>query len=207
MWFIMNEDIRKAYKEAYEKADEILSIIRYNKTKDELIPTNEIISAVEKKLDVEVKFATYDFNKFVNNETKEKCSFVDYGAAMGVVRKNGKARAIILLNEKENARKQRFSLVHELGHLMIQGKEGKEEFRVSTHIDMNLTSIPEKELEKEGNEFLLEEQQANIFALLVLMPREMFDRIKKEKDSIFEMAEIFGVEKDAIFSRFMLDLT
>lgn len=206
MWCIMNEDIRKAFKDAREKANVILSMIRYNKEKDELIPTNEIIRAVEKKMNVEVKFATYDFKKLVDKNIPQSLNVGKCGAAMCVSQNNGKSTAAILLNERENARKQRFSLVHELGHLMLQGTVCNDGFRVSTHIDMDLTSIPTEILEEQDNNFLLQEQQANIFALLVLMPGDMFERVKEEKDSISEIARVFGVEKDAVYSRFILDL-
>ena len=100
----------------------------------------------------------------------------------------------------------RFSLVHELGHLMTEceSESRSEGYKISTHIDMDITSIPKEVLEDPGMEYLVDEQAANIFSLLVLMPQEAFVRALKKNDKISDIAILFGVESEAVKSRMML---
>lgn len=187
----------KEFDIAYDKADVVLSKIAY-KT-DRMIPTSAVIDAVENILNVDVKFSIYDFSKIPPMANK-KINFNAYGAAMAV---DGN-RVSILLNKNETPEMQRFSLVHELGHLMTQPKLREQGFKVSTHIDMDITSIPKEILENPKYNFLIEEQVANIFALLVLIPYEMLVEAIEKFDLIEEAAAFFGVSESAFESRLLL---
>ena len=199
MKFIMREE----FKIAYEKADEVLARIGYKR--QEMISTSTVINAVEEMLGVDVKFTDFDFKKLSKNC---KVDFDDYGAAMCVSGDEGARKAVVLLNERETPEMKRFSLVHELGHLMTQNYVNNGGYQVSTHIDMDITSIPDEILDQQSNKFLIDEQVANIFALLVLIPYDMLctalGEVAKKKKTIEEVADFFGVEISALFSRLKL---
>lgn len=197
-WIMRNEFVI-----AYEKAKLILSKLNFNSARHEMMRTADIIDAVEEELGLDIKFSTFDFKKFNDENQGKTYDFDSFGAAMCA--SSSEKHAIILLNEKETPEMQRFSLVHELGHLMIQDLSEFSGYRVSTHIDMDITSIPDEVLDKKGFEFLIEEQQANIFALLVLIPYELLKKAVKEYDSFEDIAKAFGVEKNAIISRIELE--
>ena len=193
-WFM-----REAFKIAYEKASEVLDRIRY--TCDDLVSTTKIMDAVEAVTGYDVKYDIIDFSKLVKGA--ESDAFAKCGAAMYVPNDEKKAR--IILNSKENAKMQRFSLVHELGHLtMLDHMSNGKGYKFSTHINMDITSIPEA-LCKE-NEILKREQMANIFALLVLIPDAALIEALKKYDSIDDISKIFGVEKNAVISRLKLGI-
>lgn len=199
----MHWKMRKEFIIAFEKAKEILSKIKYYPEQEEMMRTADIIEAVEKQLGIDVKFTTYDFKDLFNSE-RETSNMVDtFGAAMCYNKKE--KSAVILLNEKETPAMRRFSLVHELGHLMISNLDVVEGCKVSTHIDMDITSIPDEVLDRKEYDFLIEEQQANIFALLVLIPSNMFARVIDTTTSMEEAADFFGVSKKAIRSRLELE--
>lgn len=196
--------MREEFKIAYEKAAGVLERIGYNK--NEMISTSAVIYAVEQLLNVDVKFTDFNFRNLSKNS---KVDFGDYGAAMCVSGPEGKRKAIILLNERETPEMKRFSLVHELGHLMTQESLKTGSFQVSTHIDMDITSIPDEILDEQSNKFLIDEQIANIFALLVLIPYDMLcyelEEVAKKKKSLEEVADFFGVEISALFSRLKIE--
>ncbi len=196
--------MRVEFLEAFEKANVILKRLGYDyNTNQCVIKTADIISAVEEELNIDVKFAEYDFARFACQNPSVAKNISRLGAAMSVsTNENGKI-ATILLNEKETPEMQRFSLVHELGHLMLQNDETNG-YKISTHIDMNITSISNALLDDPKFDFLVEEQKANIFALLVLIPEELLERTLYERDSITDVANFFGVEREAIRSRMRL---
>ena len=57
-------------------------------------------------------------------------------------------KAFIFLNEQESPEMVRFSLVHELGHLMTRTLDSFENFEASMHINMDITSISEELINK-----------------------------------------------------------
>ena len=195
--------MREEFKIAYNKANLILSQLKINSCRSEMVRTADIIKAVENELGLDIRFTTFDFNRFNTNNSDDTLNMGSFGAAMNVF--IDEKQAVILLNEKETPEMQRFSLVHELGHLMTQELSEFSGYKVSTHIDMDITSIPDEILNKEGFEFLIEEQQANIFALLVLIPYELLSKAVKEYNSLDHIAKVFGVEKNAIISRLELE--
>lgn len=192
----------KEFDIAYEKAELVLKEMNYDT--NEMIPTSAIMDTVEKILGIDVKFTDYDFKKF-NKKDKSSVKFEKFGAAMCVEKKDDEITATILLNERETPAMKRFSLVHELGHLITQDKLVVDEncgYQVSTHINMDITSIPNKIVKKHS--VLIDEQIANIFALLVLIPMDMLLSALKEHDSLEGVARFFGVEKNALISRILL---
>ena len=113
--------------------------------------------------------------------------------------------ATIVLNADTDTEFQRFSLLHELGHLVtFNGDEpiDSSNYILSTHINYNVTSIPKEKYDK--NKYLLKEQIANIFALRVLMPSNQFYEKMLELKDISAVAKFFGLTKDAVISRMMI---
>lgn len=189
--------MRKEFEIAYIKAQEVLDKMHYSNK--EMIRTSSVIDTVEEILNLDVKFSDYDFKKFNN----KKLDFSNYGAAMAVFKNDEATSVSILLNERESPKMKRFSLVHELGHLMTNYEECAKDFQISTHIDMDITSIPNEVLN--DNEFLIKEQVANIFALLVLIPFEMLIDATKRFGSLNEVSDFLGVENSAVISRLRLE--
>ncbi len=193
-WFM-----REEFKIAYREADKILKKIKCSFGKS--ININDIIKAVEEKTQTKIIFREFDFGN-LSVSIDEGVDFTRYGAAMCVSEESGSNVARIMLNSRETQAKQRFSLVHELGHLVSNNMEDSEDFLFSTHIDMDITSIADEDLKDDP--FLVGEQTANIFALLVLIPYDLLVTAMKRYDSLEDIAQMFGVEKEAVISRLML---
>lgn len=194
MIFMFNPDLRIAY----EKSDEVYKALKY--TADEMVSTQDIVDIVEQKVDCRILVSRTSFS-----EVSEKMR--NYGAMMWTELNSKNQRiANIVLNSDNNSAFQRFSLVHELGHLMTVQSDDlfikDEKYVVSTHIDYQVTSISEKDYE--NDRFLLGEQRANVFALRLLMPQDVFYKKIKEYDRISEVARFFGLTDEAVISRIML---
>ena len=188
-------------KKAYEKSDEVSALLSYKD--DRMISTQEIIDAVKANYKIEIDIATISFSEIDNLKS--------YGAMMKTeLDGEGKKpqKASIILNADNDIVFQRFSLLHEIGHLVACAWEkddilgnGKK-FVVSTHIDYDITNIPEKHYSK--NKYMLNEQIANIFALRVLMPTAQFYKKLSEYGDISKVARFFGLTNDAVVSRAMI---
>ncbi len=190
---------RREFDEARRIAKNVSEQVSYKY--GELVPTADIMKIVENLTGIDAKFTELDFGllKDVDGNTG---AFDNYGAAMYVSEEQGKTVARIILNSRENPKKQRFSLVHELGHLALENMNEGDGYLFSAHIDMDLTSISDADLD--ADPALVDEQAANIFALMVLMPDDVFRTAVKRNDSLDDIAQLFGVTKDAVLSRIML---
>ena len=191
------------FRNAYEKSDEVIGLLNYKG--DKMVSTQDIITVVRDNYcpDIDISFAS-----FSKSGVKGK-----YGAMMKTDlygNNNVPKRASIILNTDNDAAFQRFSLLHEIGHLVttawdstsILKDSDKNKFVVSTHIDYSLTNISTDDCEKDS--YLKNEQIANIFALRVLIPSESFYKKIKEYQDIQDVARFFGVTVDAIISRVMI---
>lgn len=198
MFNFMNDD---RFNIAFEKSKLILEKIDTENNK--MIDTQQVIDAVSEVTKTEIYVLKADFSGIKNTGR--------YGAMMSVVERGKKRKATIILNSNENIddKFRRFSLIHELGHL-ITGKynaqsnvdKKKTKFTLSSHIDYTLSHISEKEY---ADEFLLNEEIANIFALRVLLPlKPLMVEITKLKD-LKKVAAHFGVPEEAVNSRLNLE--
>ena len=194
----MNDD---RFNIAFEKSNLILEKIDTENNK--MIDTQQVIDAVSEVTKTEIYVLKADFSGIKNAGR--------YGAMMSVVERGKKRKATIILNSNENIddKFRRFSLIHELGHL-ITGKynaqsnvdKKKTKFTLSSHIDYTLSHISEKEY---ADEFLLNEEIANIFALRVLLPlKPLMVEITKLKD-LKKVAAHFGVPEEAVNLRINLE--
>lgn len=179
---------------AVEKSNLVLEHINFSEN-DKLISTSKIIHAVKSITKTQIGIRYIPFSKLNIEE--------NYGAMMRVVKKNGEEIAEIFINSDNDSEYQRFSLVHELGHL-ITGRHNLDHdgFVISTHIDQNVFSIEEKDYI--SNSYLLNEQIANVFALRTLIPfKSLMSRLDDSSD-LKKIANSFGVTKEAIISRIAL---
>ena len=191
----------KAFEIATIKANEVIERLHYSD--DGLVSTKQIVEIVSDILEQE-------------NPTEIECLFVsfssagvsdDYGAMMSVLQSDGnsKQQATIIVNSDKDAKFQRFSLIHELGHLITNcytAVDEKNHYTISAHIKYNITSISAEECK--NDEKLKNEQIANIFALKVLMPFNAFMKKVFVSDDLQSIADFFGVTKDAVRSRILL---
>ena len=197
MEFYMSEK----FKIATEKAN--LVIGKLNIKENNFIKTEDLVDVVEELTNAKILVAETDFEK-INKSAKR------YGAMMNI--SNGKDNiksVIIVLNSNRciDAKFKRFSLAHELGHLITEKytfSDEKKKFILSTHIDYTLNKISEEECEKD--EHLFNEEIANIFALKVLMPIKLLRKALESIKDIKEISNHFGVSEDAVLSRIILEL-
>ncbi len=165
------------------------------------VSTDDIVAAVSK-----ITNSTIDSYYVPFSEIKEECK--DFGAMMRVTKdkEESNQKVTILLNDEKDIKFRRFSLIHELGHLVIDRHTtvvDDKNYKLSAHIQYNITNFPEEFYS--NNKVLLNEQEANIFALKVLMPEETFkSKLMNENDSLEDIASYFGVSEEAVRSRILL---
>lgn len=187
------------FKTAVEKANEVLTLLQY--TGQDMVDTNAVKAIVEKMTNTTVKIGEMSFSELDRD-------FVDYGAMMRVEKdsndSSGHQLAYIVLNKDKDTIFKRFSLMHELGHLAT-GKynySNDEGYTISAHIHYKLNSVPISD--DCADEDLINEQIANIFALLVLIPKDNFEKNINDLDSIKEIAKFYGITPEAVVSRIRL---
>lgn len=181
-----------AEKEAFELSKKMPQLFRMD--------TDEVVKLVQKKTKYNIKVFSTDFS-LLKIDGLDDC-----GGLISVVKqKNGVKRgeARIYLNSKNNPEMMRFSLMHEIGHLVLFDIENLSEGKtlVSAHINADITYLSEQVIG--DNDYLESEQAANIFALSILMPKELFE-IAGKIYSVEKLANLFGVTKEAVLSRFMM---
>lgn len=201
--------VNKHLEMAYTKSNEIVKALDCE-YRIGIIDTEALISAVGQRISCDVIVTSCSFGKIGPN-------IRNCGAMMLTEATDNKKTAKIVLNNDNPEEFQIFSLVHELGHLIIDEDDGylfhcdaesNREYVVSTHVNYNISSIKMTDYIDENDnvtsEFLLNEQLANIFALRVLMPTKAFFSAIREIDSLSEVAERYGVSQQAVISRIML---
>lgn len=194
--------IDEKLKIAEEKANEVLDKLNTeNCLEDSMVSTKMILRVVQQCTNTIIGIAYTSFSDFFgDNKALNKC-----GAMMSVYKDdNDKQIAKIVVNADMEPEYQRFSLVHELGHLMT-GKhniENKNSYKLSAHINQNVFSIAKTTYD--NDEDMLNEQIANVFALKVLIPfNKLIPKISKDYN-IEDVAAEFGVKEQAIISRIAL---
>lgn len=194
---------------AFEKAARIKSRISKNGFGDGFIPLDDIVAAVKK----ESGFARISVNRQSFSELELPDRFKKAGAMLSTMtHTNSRTKAEekvarIIINSDHHVNMQRFSVAHELGHLITEIPnftyeeidDGK--FTISTHVNADITYIPEEDCK--DDKYLIAEQVANIFALLVLIPEDIRIRDLKTQ-GIDELTGKYGVTEDAIYSRMLL---
>lgn len=188
---------------AYAAAKQVVDGLNYKRGP---VDINEVVRVVEGLKNVDIKILKDRF------EAVDK-RFAKCGAAMSIAREkqrecinSNEYNAVVLLNNAHPYSSMRFSLAHELGHVMTQIPDevdtAEGQFVVSMHINTNITSL---EITQESSKYELDEQIANIFALLVLMPGKVFTAVFDLLQDKKMVAEYFDVEEDAVESRLNLE--
>lgn len=181
---------------AVEKSDLVLKKLKIRKD-ERMIPTKDILNAVKEITGFKISVGYTSFSEF---KELDNC-----GAMMCVIKNDDTTFARILINSDNSPKYKRFSLVHELGHLITNRhtiSSSENQFMISTHIDQNIFSLDKKVYDKD--EYLLNEQIANVFALRTIIPFDALMYRLKNYSDLDEIANIFGVTKEAVISRIAL---
>ena len=199
MYYMFDENL----KIAYETSNEITGALSCKE--DQMISTQEVIHLIREKYCSDISVIFTSFSKANIGQP--------YGAMMKTELDNENIeplKAHIIVNSDNDASFQRFSLLHELGHLVTHAWKKADEIKekernkyvVSTHIDYKITSIGKEDYD--SSLYLKNEQIANIFALRVLMPSEQFYKKIEKYNNVSDVANFFGVPEDAVISRMMI---
>lgn len=113
----------------------------------------------------------------------------------------------IMINSSHPATRQRFTFAHEIGHLQLHDTVNRlfidEQMRVYQRVDASLSAVYEQPGSMTSP---VEEQEANLFAAALLMPRHLLERAALERDLTDEMevsalAAAFAVSEQAMSIR------
>lgn len=189
--------IDEKLKIAVEKSNLVLKTVNFD-NEDSIIPTSKIINSIKSLTGAKIGIDYVSFSKLEID--------ADFGAMMRVTKNSDNTKtAEIFINSDRDSSYQRFSLVHELGHLITECynfSPDNKKFTLSTHINQSVFSIDKEAYDK--SEYLLNEQIANVFALRTLIPfNKLIERLEENSD-LNKIAKSFGVTKDAIISRIAL---
>lgn len=190
------------FEVALNKANEVNALLR--RSGEKFVELPKIIDAVKEKSGYN-NISLY----FEDFSTIKKGSLSKAGAMLSTKEVDGKKTAEIIVNSCYEPRIQRFSVVHELGHLITNVPNYQYEtpndgrFTISYHINADVTYITEEECKKDP--YKMAEQIANIFALMVLIP----DKItipKMVDEGVETLASTYGVSEEALYSRMLFSV-
>ena len=187
--------MKDMYKQAMNQATEVLTKIGYT---GGMVQTDDVVKYVGNESRNEINVFVADFAPLGKP--------IDECGALTAVRKmpsaTEKGKIDIYLNDKYPTQRKRFSLVHELGHILTK-KNNFSEGRAfaSAHMKFDVVSLDENSIE--GNTALENEQIANVFALSILVPKkEMLKYGSNESDVL---CDVLGVTEDVVDTRFKLE--
>ena len=199
----------REFRTAFDKAALINKRLAPRAQGEDFVSLDDIVAAVKQvsnfsKISVN-RQSFSDLN--IPDNLKKAGAMLSTMTSINEVSKEEEKIANIVINSDYSANMQRFSVVHELGHLICEvpnfsyEKIDDGKFTISTHINPDITFIQEELCRK--HKYLIAEQVANIFALLVLIPDSI--RIKDIKtEGIDSLMDKYGVTEDAIYSRMLL---
>ncbi len=205
MFMIMNE-----FKVAFEKAQQINEILSSKGGAGKFVPLEEIIAAVQKAsgcAEISVDRRSFSELKLPDSTASKYGAMLSTGTREVPGANKKEKIAYLIINADNNADMQRFSVVHELGHLITEVPNFVYEqtddglFTISAHINPDITFLSEDEYRE--NDYMIAEQVANIFALLVLIPKDLKIRDIRE-EGLERLSNRYGVTEDAICSRVLL---
>ncbi len=193
------------FKIAYEKSTEVLEKVKKHPKyrPDSMIETSIVLDCIKEHYCNNIAVTSLSFSNIDIKKPYGAMMLSHFSEAEDGTRVPEKA--VIALNADNDAIFQRFSLLHELGHLIINDAaefNAHDKYVLSTHIDYKITSITKECYD--SDKYLLKEQLANIFALRVLMPSEQFYNVTQKFNDISKVSEFFGVTDDAVMSRMMI---
>lgn len=208
---LLNEKLQGQIGKVFDNARRVNYIIseQYGIHEDMFVPLQYIFDAVKELTGYyEILIYKRSLSKFLNIENMGiDCNTTTPGAMLSTRTSDGRKIAEIDLNIDMDANMQRFSAVHELGHLINElpnfsyetADDGKS--TISAHINQDITWLDDDAIGDQ--DYLVFEQMANIFALLVLIRRDI--KIKDIMNGASkDLATRYGVTEDAVFSRVIL---
>lgn len=107
----------------------------------------------------------------------------------GIIKANEKK---IYICKTDNAKRQRFSIAHEIGHYVLH-YNSEYEFNENKHISFrdSLSTLG----------FSIKEIEANYFAANILMPKDEVIKLYNNEFSVMDMANYFAVSQTAMGHR------
>ena len=157
----------------------------------DVVNLDTVVNYIEEKLDCDIKIIRFNFDflaKKINNDRFSK-------AGAYVIKEND--QYTIALNSKNDLVFQRFSMAHELGHIILNHLNSKNSF-ISFQIEYNVSTI---DIERcKNNEYYMKEQCANVFALELLIPK-LPTSAGNSRDLIDFYANKYNVSHHAIIAK------
>jgi len=205
--------IDKKFDTAFKAAQKInkLLVDLYGIMDETYVDLNILVECVRQFADyASIRIRTQSFSALLKNLpalNNSKGSKYSYGAMLSTTEQNGKKDATIVINSDYSPEIQRFSVAHELGHLITEvpnfvyetANDGS--FTLSAYTNPDITFLQEQQYLH--NNYMVAEQVANIFALLVLIRKDI--RIKDLTDlGVQKLSAQYGVTTEAIYSRMLL---
>ena len=199
---------------AFEKAKQVIQMLSNKHPRKDYIFLDEIVCAVKQISGfAEISITRHPFSGLELSKEVKSSTSLSCGAMLGVMTRfnpieNKRDRiAYLSVNAEQNATMQRFAIVHELGHLIMYTpnysywKVDNKKYTISTHVHDDITILSENE--RFSDQYLFAEQMSNIFAVLVLVPRNI--NIRDVKGHGMErLIKEFGVSEATIYSRMLL---
>lgn len=180
------------YKKILSKATTAANIVldeMLSKPNRESLYTDDIKKIIEDHFKVDIEIKSTSFKHF-------ECPACNAGAFM--CRKKNKF--VILVNTDKPTAFQRFSIIHEMGHIatgcLVESKQNA--WIVSSDISYAIPSIPQKD-KNQAYEVI-----ANIFALKIIIPMDMLLEQIKAGKGIKYIASYFMADADAVLARIKL---
>ncbi len=195
------------FKAAYEAATKVNRTLYRKYNRDEFISLEDIQNAVQKSTGISIKVSRTSFSELCLHECANDYSMMRIKTHVNPATNCRERIAEIVVNTDYDAITQRFAVAHELGHIMCHSEsinykqiQDNNNFVISKYVHSDITRLM-KQIDK--CTYSLNEAVANIFAVLVLVPRKISISDVKKHDPA-EFAKIYGVTEDAILSRMLL---
>jgi Zn-dependent peptidase ImmA (M78 family) len=119
----------------------------------------------------------------------------DDDAASGLLKKDGDGW-VIYVNETDSVRRRRFTIAHEIGHLISFLKGGQSKIAIDQRGE-----IADFAFARSGNISNSIESEANAIAAELLMPEREVRSLRNQNKTVEEMADFFQVSEIAMSVR------
>lgn len=204
---MINAKLRTAFDAAAKVNDRIREINGSLDTFLELTILINCVKEVSGYFDIDVESLSFSEVHKEHKTDKSLNEIEKAGAMSSTTEQDGQKKARIIVNSDYPPEMQRFSVAHELGHLITAipnftyVTENADKFTLSAHTNPDITYIKEEKYNNDN--YLLAEQVANVFALLVLIRDDI--QIKDLTNyGAKELGRRYGVTEEAIYSRLLL---
>lgn len=216
--------LSKQFEEVFTQAAKVLDNIKANTNKDSdsYILLSDISAAIRQMRGIDViSVSTGNLEEMMSKPLKKfitkngDCNFVKAVTTIIAYKESDPSHpqyVNICVNNQMPTIMQRFAFAHEVGHLLLSGLSkgyfagSKDKGIISAYVDPDITAVQErieKDYTEKEYEYMLAEQACNIFALLVLIPKNI-KLADLKGDMAAALADKYGVTEEAIYARAML---